>query len=118
MAILGPFWGVFWRSEPDFDIRFYRIVLQIILFSLSLVGFFMERVTSHPITTILDGPNYVIWAQAMSSYLKSQKLWRVVTGDITAPKPIKDEDPDKYLARLEDGRARITKSLLGFATPL
>ncbi|XP_028053745.1 uncharacterized protein LOC114258087 [Camellia sinensis] len=43
---------------------------------------------SHPISVILDGSNYVLWAQAMSSFLKGKKLWRIITGDIT--QPVKD----------------------------
>ena len=43
---------------------------------------------SHPISVILNGSNYVLWAQAMSSFLKGKKLWRIVTGDVT--KPVKD----------------------------
>ena len=43
---------------------------------------------SHPIFVILDGSNYVLWAQAMSSFLKGKKLWRIITGDIT--QPVKD----------------------------
>ncbi|CAL5387066.1 unnamed protein product [Camellia sinensis] len=43
---------------------------------------------SHPISVILNGSNYVLWAQAMSSFLKGKKLWRIVTGDVA--KPVKD----------------------------
>ncbi|KAK0602138.1 hypothetical protein LWI29_032221 [Acer saccharum] len=49
---------------------------------------------SQPIQIILDGPNYVLWAQAMQSFLKGRKLWRYVTGDITMPTLAKSETDD------------------------
>ncbi|XP_028099643.1 uncharacterized protein LOC114299159 [Camellia sinensis] len=42
----------------------------------------------HPISVILDGSNYVMWAQAMSSFLKDRKLWRIIIRDMT--KPVKE----------------------------
>ena len=51
---------------------------------------------SHPISVILNGSNYVLWAQAMSSFLKGKKLWRIVTGDVT--KPVKDSDTNETTA--------------------
>ncbi|GKV48377.1 hypothetical protein SLEP1_g55201 [Rubroshorea leprosula] len=57
---------------------------------------------SQPISTILNGSNYVLWAQSMRSFLKGQKLWRYITGDITLPQKITDEIDKKYVDRLED----------------
>ena len=63
----------------------------------------MERTDpSQPISTSMDGTNYVIWAQAMSSFLRGRKLWRIVTGDITEPEEIEGEDKSKFADRLED----------------
>ena len=36
----------------------------------------------------MEGPNYIVWAQAMSSFLKARKLWRYVNNDINEPKDI------------------------------
>ena len=36
---------------------------------------------ARPISTILDGTNYITWALQMSSFLIGRKLWRIVTGD-------------------------------------
>ncbi|KAL5762227.1 hypothetical protein ACOSP7_018491 [Xanthoceras sorbifolium] len=62
---------------------------------------------SQPIQVILDGPNYILWAQAMQSFLKGRKLWRYVTGDI--PKPVRTttetdatETDAKFFERLDD----------------
>ena len=78
---------------------------------------------ARPISTILDGTNYITWAHQMRSFFIGRKLWRIVTGDITKPvKPTPtmdtteniDTDPsdvtvqettaetDKYIERLED----------------
>ena len=38
-----------------------------------------------PIAITLEGPNYIPWSQAMSSFLKGRKLWRYIIGDIKAP---------------------------------
>ena len=63
----------------------------------------MERPdTSHPISITMDGTNYVIWAQAMSSFLRGRKFWRIVTGDITEPTPTEEEDKAQFADRLED----------------
>ncbi|KAG5554787.1 hypothetical protein RHGRI_012369 [Rhododendron griersonianum] len=64
----------------------------------------MQRLDSaaQPISITLDGTNYVLWAQAMSSFLKGKKLWRVITGDIIKPKKEAIESQDKYAERLED----------------
>ncbi|KAK3003862.1 hypothetical protein RJ639_019499 [Escallonia herrerae] len=40
---------------------------------------------AQPISIILDGSNYILWAQAMRSFIKGKKLWRYLTGDITIP---------------------------------
>ncbi|KAA0058217.1 CACTA en-spm transposon protein [Cucumis melo var. makuwa] len=40
---------------------------------------------ARPISTILDGSNYITWAHQMRSLLIGRKLWRIVIGDITKP---------------------------------
>ncbi|KAL4028792.1 hypothetical protein IC575_012003 [Cucumis melo] len=61
---------------------------------------------ARPISTILDGTNYIIWAHQMRSFLIGRKLWRIVMGDITKPvKPIVHEtsaEDIQYIERLED----------------
>ncbi|GFY82953.1 hypothetical protein Acr_02g0011930 [Actinidia rufa] len=57
---------------------------------------------SRPIIIILDGPNYIPWSQAMSSFLKGRKLWRYVTGDIKAPTQGAAETPTEFIALLEE----------------
>ncbi|XP_038705337.1 uncharacterized protein LOC120001138 [Tripterygium wilfordii] len=47
---------------------------------------------SQPIVIIMNGSNYIPWAQAMTSFLKGRRLWRYITVDITKPKP-KDKEP-------------------------
>ena len=59
-----------------------------------------------PIRTILDGFNYAIWSQEMSSFLKGRKLWRIVTEDIPKPTQLKDEEDGKFWERLEDWDSR------------
>ncbi|XP_031745067.1 uncharacterized protein LOC116405245 [Cucumis sativus] len=53
-----------------------------------------------PISTILDGTNYITWANQMKSFLIGRKLWRIVTGDIT--KPTAKEGDNTFIERLED----------------
>ena len=63
----------------------------------------MDRLDSaHPIAITMDGPNYIVWAQSMSSFLKGRKLWRYVTGNITEPVQATGEDATKFAERLED----------------
>ena len=57
---------------------------------------------SRPIIITLDGPNYIPWSQAMSSFLKGRKLWRYVTGDIKAPTQGAAETPTEFIVRLEE----------------
>ncbi|GAV77289.1 LOW QUALITY PROTEIN: UBN2_3 domain-containing protein, partial [Cephalotus follicularis] len=56
---------------------------------------------AQPITIILDGPNYLRWSSAMTSFLKGRKL-RIVTGDKPASVKRPDETDDSYADRLED----------------
>ena len=68
--------------------------------------------SNHPISVILDGTNYVIWAQAMSGFLKGKKLRRIITVDVSKPVPATTESAAtdsaatdsaaKYIDRLED----------------
>lgn len=55
-----------------------------------------------PIRTTLDGLNYALWSQEMSSFLKGRRLWRIVIGSVTKPVKQKDEDDTAYWERLED----------------
>ncbi|GFY97211.1 hypothetical protein Acr_11g0015170 [Actinidia rufa] len=57
---------------------------------------------ARPIIITLDGPNYIPWSQAMSSFLKGRKLWRYVTGDIKAPTQGAAETPTEFIVRLEE----------------
>ncbi|GFY89195.1 hypothetical protein Acr_06g0011350 [Actinidia rufa] len=57
---------------------------------------------SRPIIITLDGPNYIPWSQAMSSFLKGRKLWRYVTGDIKAPTQGAAETSTEFIVRLEE----------------
>ncbi|KAL0559260.1 hypothetical protein IC582_003857 [Cucumis melo] len=54
------------------------------------------------ISTILDGSNYITWANQMKSFLIGRKLWRIVTGDITKPTKQDKEDDSKFIERLEE----------------
>lgn len=56
---------------------------------------------SQPISVTLDGTNFVLWAQAMSSFLKGKKLWRVIAGEVIKPTRGATESQDKYGERLE-----------------
>ncbi|GFZ02252.1 reticulata-like protein, putative [Actinidia rufa] len=57
---------------------------------------------SRPIIITLEGPNYIPWSQAMSSFLKGRKLWRYVTGDIKAPTQGAVEMSTEFIVRLEE----------------
>ncbi|KAH7853047.1 hypothetical protein Vadar_032587 [Vaccinium darrowii] len=63
----------------------------------------MERLdAAQPISITLDGANYVLWAQAMSSFIKGRKLWRIITGEIVKPTKEDTETQPKFAERLED----------------
>ncbi|XP_072067055.1 uncharacterized protein [Arachis hypogaea] len=57
-----------------------------------------------PISVILNGSNYAQWVEAMREFLKGQKLWRYVTGDIAYPvKPtVTDQSKDGASKSKED----------------
>ncbi|KAL0546824.1 hypothetical protein IC582_016742 [Cucumis melo] len=57
---------------------------------------------ARPISTILDGSNYITWANQMKSFLIGRKLWRIVTGDIAKPTKQDKEDDGKFSERLEE----------------
>ncbi|GAV65462.1 LOW QUALITY PROTEIN: UBN2_3 domain-containing protein, partial [Cephalotus follicularis] len=57
---------------------------------------------AQPIIIILDGPNYLRWSSAMTSFLKGRLLWRIVTGDKPAPVKRSDEIDDSFANCLED----------------
>ncbi|KAF7126447.1 hypothetical protein RHSIM_Rhsim11G0068500 [Rhododendron simsii] len=63
----------------------------------------MEKIdAAQPISITLDGSNYILWAQAMTSFLKGKKLWRIITGDVIKPVKATEENQSKYEERLED----------------
>ncbi|KAG5532525.1 hypothetical protein RHGRI_026971 [Rhododendron griersonianum] len=63
----------------------------------------MEKIdAAQPISITLDGSNYILWAQAMTSFLKGKKLWRIITGDVIKPVKAAEENQSKYEERLED----------------
>ena len=101
---------------------------------------------SRPISTILDGSNYITWTYQMTSFFIGRKLWHIVTGDITKPikhtstkkniskdttEDEKDDDTDssdvtiqetsakdeKYIEKLKDWDSKNHQSL-GWVTPL
>lgn len=75
----------------------------------------MEKVEiSHPISTILNGTNYVIWAQEMSRFLKGKKLWCYIIGDILQPIKREYMKTSNYIVLLKDEMAKTTKLLLAF----
>ena len=55
-----------------------------------------------PIVITLEGPNYIPWSQAMSSFLKEQIFWHYVTRDIKAPVQGTTETSTKYIVQLEE----------------
>ncbi|GFZ21423.1 hypothetical protein Acr_29g0005850 [Actinidia rufa] len=61
---------------------------------------------SRPIVITLEGPNYIPWSQAMSSFLKERKLWRYVTGDIESPVQGVAETPTEYIECLEEWNSK------------
>lgn len=56
---------------------------------------------SHPIHVIVNGHNYIPWAQAMRSFLKGCRLWRYITGTIVQPAKKKEEVAEKFADHLE-----------------
>ncbi|KAM7480832.1 hypothetical protein LguiB_005415 [Lonicera macranthoides] len=61
---------------------------------------------SRPISLVLNGTNYVQWSQAMTSFLKSRKSWRIVTGEVVKPTKKTDETDDKFNDRLDDWESK------------
>ena len=57
---------------------------------------------SYPIHIQLNRHNYVLWAQAISSFLKGRRLWRYITGHITEPVKANDDTDEKFADRLEE----------------
>lgn len=60
-------------------------------FIVSVVFVMEKNDVAHPISTILDGTNYITWAHQKRSFFTGRKLWYIVTGDIT--KPFKTTSP-------------------------
>ena len=54
----------------------------------------------HPIHVTLDGRNYFVWSQSMRSFIKGQKLWFYVTGEMKKPAKGSSEDDDVFRIRL------------------
>lgn len=57
-----------------------------------------------PISTILDGTNYLIWAHQMQSFLFL--IGRIVTGDISKLVKSASEDNGKFIKWLEDWNSK------------
>lgn len=54
-----------------------------------------------PINVVLSGDNYSLWMQSMKQFLISKKLWKIVTGDITAPiQPIQNIYSDRKIVEI------------------
>ncbi|GFY95768.1 hypothetical protein Acr_11g0000740 [Actinidia rufa] len=68
----------------------------------SVAAAYVGSEVAKPIIITLDGPNYIPWSQAMSSFLKGRKLWRYITGDIKAPTQGAAETPTEFIVRLEE----------------
>lgn len=66
------------------------------------------------IPLVLNGQNYVLWAQAMSGYLHGHKLWRIITGDITEPTKGSEELDTKFVDRLEEWDSKNQKIISAF----
>jgi len=69
---------------------------------------------SMPIQTILNGSNYILWAQEMSSFLRGRKLWRYVTGNLREPSQAVEEDDDTFAGRLEEWESKNHQILTWF----
>ena len=61
---------------------------------------------SRPISITLNGPNYMHWAQAMTSYLQARRVWRIVTGSVSAPIQKNDETDEKFADREDEWIAK------------
>ena len=57
---------------------------------------------SRPISITLNGTNFLYWAQVMTSFLKSRRVWRIITREVTAPNRKDGETKEKYDERKED----------------
>ena len=67
----------------------------------------MERSSSaRPISTLLDGSNYVLWTHAMFSFIKGNHLWRYIIGKVTSPIRKKNETDDSFEDREEEWIAK------------
>ena len=51
---------------------------------------------SRPIFIILNGSNYIHWAQAMTSLLQARRVWRLSTKEVTEPTQKKDESDEDF----------------------
>ena len=70
--------------------------------------------SSRPISTVLNGSNYVPWAHAMSSFIKGNHLWRYVTGKITTPIRKKDETDESFEDHKEEWMAKNYRIITWF----
>ena len=55
---------------------------------------------SHPIHITLDDRNYFVWSQFMRRFIKGQKLWFYVTGEMKKPVKHSFKDEDVFRIRL------------------
>ena len=57
---------------------------------------------AHYVSIILDGSNYPLWAQAMTSFLKGKKYWPIITVILTQPSNEVNETQVKSVDCLDD----------------
>lgn len=69
---------------------------------------------AQPIHTVLNGPNYLLWAEEISSFLKGRKLWKFVSGTMKEPVQLEKEPVEKYGERLEDWECKNHQILTWF----
>ena len=67
----------------------------------------MERTEiSRPISITLNGPNYIHWAQAMTSFLQARRVWRLITGEVIEPTQKQEETAEEFTNRQDDWIAK------------
>ncbi|KAA8550319.1 hypothetical protein F0562_002003 [Nyssa sinensis] len=67
-----------------------------------------------PIDIILDGSNYIMWAQNMEVFLKGRRLWRYVTSDLATQTQKASETEEAFSTRLEEWGSMHYKILSWF----
>ena len=63
----------------------------------------MDRTeVTRPISITLNGPNYIHWAHAMTSFLQAYRVWRIVIGEVKARVQKKDESNEDFADRQDE----------------